>query len=421
MATVRIKSEENRDLEKLDLLFPFYEKRKIFQIFIIATSLILISSAFNNQHIGELYSAQLLYGLTIFTIFTLFFIRKNWFKISLSYYFILISTTIFYFDSYAGVDSGSYLFYFPLLFTIANLFNFKSKTERHQLIFHISLVAIYTLINVFTDHQLFQKDSLSAFQEDQIFKLNFTFSIIAIGFFMYMIIRNNMKHNLILENSVIEENKLRVLQTEKTRDKEILLAELQHRLKNNLSLLSSLLKLKMNDADKDPTFALKEGIHAVQVVAHANHLQRFENDMILVPIAPLCSEIKSFWVDLFENYPINGDFTIQCVSEELSVKQAIPMSLILQELICEFWLVSFELKTPSQLVFTITKNAGEISIHIHSSVENLVERSANRKFLIDSLTEQIDGEIHKLTEYEHTIDFTPLKVSPILESSQLFD
>lgn len=421
MATVRIKSEENRDLEKLDLLFPFYEKRKIFQIFIIATSLILISSAFNNQHIGELYSAQLLYGLTIFTIFTLFFIRKNWFKISLSYYFILISTTIFYFDSYAGVDSGSYLFYFPLLFAIANLFNFKSKTERHQLIFHISLVAIFTLINVFTDHQLFQKDSLSTFQEDQIFKLNFTFSIIAIGFFMYMIIRNNMKHNLILENSVIEENKLRVLQTEKTRDKEILLAELQHRLKNNLSLLSSLLKLKMNDADKDPTFALKEGIHAVQVVAHANHLQRFENDMILVPIAPLCSEIKSFWFDLFENYPIDGDFTIQCVSEELSVKQAIPMSLILQELICEFWLVSFELKTPSQLVFTITKNASEISIHIHSSVENLVERSANRKFLIDSLTEQIDGEIHKRTEYEHTINFTPLKVSPILESSQLFD
>lgn len=422
MSTTGINAEDNIEFAPLKFQIGVKTKRRIIRIFVYFTISIITLSALNNQAIGDMFSAKMLYILAIFTFFTLFFLYKNWVKISLSYYFTILTFAVFYFDSHAGVDAGNYLYYFPLLFSIANLYNINKRIERYQLIVHILLIATLTTVNILTDYQLFQKNALdNNNQLNQIFKLNFTVTILAIGFFIYLVIRYKMRHNSMLENSLIEEKKLNDLQLEKTREKEILLAELQHRLKNNLSLMSSLLKLKMNDVDKDPAFALKEGIHAVQVVAHANHLQRFENNMILVPISPLFSDMKYFWTELFDDYPIEGDFSIQCVSEELSVRQAIPMSLILQELICEFWYESFKSKTVNQLSFTISKGKPYISIHIHSSIENLIELNPHRKVLIDSLTEQIDGEITTVNKHEYTIDFTPLVISPILESRQLFN
>jgi hypothetical protein len=71
--------------------------------------------------------------------------------------------------------------------------------------------------------------------------------------------------------------------------------------------------------------------------------------------------------------------------------------------------------------WSISKGKPYISIHIHSSIENLIELNPHRKVLIDSLTEQIDGEITTVNKHEYTIDFTPLVISPILESRQLFN
>lgn len=257
-------------------------------------------------------------------------------------------------------------------------------------------------------------------QKEMMFVFNMAFSISCLSYFIFLIVNTNIQKVNLLKNLIAEESKLRTLEQEKNRDKEILLAELQHRLKNNLSMMSSLLKLKLeNINDSNYPLAFKESIHAIQTVAQANHLQKFEDGKMIVPMKSYLSEIQLYWMQLLENYPVSGEIKLKSTDFYLNIKQAIPIGLIFHEVISLFWFHCLENNHPCKLGFNVSEKENVTHILISCSIPNLFNHNRTKEIIIQALIEQIDAKAFQKNENDFLIEITNIQ-APMLESETLF-
>jgi two-component sensor histidine kinase len=123
-------------------------------------------------------------------------------------------------------------------------------------------------------------------------------------------------------------------------EKEVLLKELHHRVKNNLQVIASLLRLQAKAAtDETVTAVLRESQHRVEAIAII-HDQLYESaDLRQVPLACQANLLMANLFSAFGVDParISGQVVV-CPRPDgaplvLSVDQAIPAGLILNELI----------------------------------------------------------------------------------------
>lgn len=118
------------------------------------------------------------------------------------------------------------------------------------------------------------------------------------------------------------------------KDKEILLKEIHHRVKNNLQVVSSLLSLQSNSlTDPNAKEALQEGRNRVKSMAliHRNLYQ--EEDLTTIEAKDYFEELTQ---NLFSSYNINSDkikFEQDIQDIRLDVDTLIPLGLIVNELI----------------------------------------------------------------------------------------
>ncbi len=396
-------------------------KIRLSNIFALIAFVIFITSGLNNINLGDLFSGcflQILGSLCLITWLINYFGKP---KMSITYLFGLISVAIFYFDSYSGINSGTYLYYFPLLLAIANIFDFQTRQDRIRMITHLIFIGVLVFINLFTHHELFMNQSMTEDQKKNMFIFNMAFSISCMSYFIFLIVNTNIQKVNLLKNLITEESKMRALEEEKNRDKEILLAELQHRLKNNLSLMSSLLKLKLeNINDQNYPLAFKESIHAIQTVAQANHLQKFEDGKLLVPMFSYLKEIQIYWSQLLENYPVEGEVKLKCEDYLLNIKQAIPIGLVFHEVISLFWFHCLDQNINSNLDFEVSQKDGATHIVISSSIPYLFGNNKTKEVIIYALLEQIDAQGIQTNENDYVVKIPNTVNAPLLESETLF-
>jgi len=396
-------------------------KVKLSNIFGLLACGIFLSTGINNYLLGDPDSAIFLELLAMMCLLTL---AVNHFfnpKLAFLYLFAIITVGVFFFDSYAGIDSGSYLYYFPLSLAVANIFDYRTKSDRMIMILQLVLIAVLIFVNLITDHKIFENNSLTIAQKRTMFYFNILVSIICLGYFIFLIVTSNIQKLKLLENIVNEETKLRSLAMEKTREKEILLAELQHRLKNNLSLMSSLIKLKLEHVNDDNySLAFKESIHAIQTVAQANHLQKFEDGRLIVPVDKYLKEVKLYWFQLLEDIPIAGNIKLKSESFSMNVKQVIPVGLIIHEIISLFWIHCHLRELKDDLVIGVSQREDKIVVKIMCSIPNLVKLELKKEVIIYALIEQIDAVFQDATPNEFSIQISNNIDSPMLESESLF-
>lgn len=396
-------------------------RKKVAIGFTFFTCCILLFSAINNFYMNEKDSSYILLALSGIVLVNFIFIYKQWIRWSLSYLFGSISIAIFFFDSYHGVRIGTFLFYFPLVLGIATVFDFRSVSDRNYLIVHLSFVAILLSINLFSNNSLFHYHSISESHANQIFRFNILFSILASSYFVFLVVKSNREKIDLLNNVLEEETKNRLVIVEKNQNTEILLAELQHRLKNNLSLMSSLVKIKMEQSNvTNYAYATKESIHAIQTVAYANHIQRFDENRFVLNLQPFMNEICTTWQQLFDEFPIKG--SISCSSDhiEIHVKQGIIAGLLAHECISLFWLTSVEKDLNEKLTIHLVIKEDLIQLTIQSSIPNLLKQNEIKSTLIEALLEQLDGDWIEKDLQKLVCQFPTLLSAPAFDSAKLF-
>lgn len=117
-------------------------------------------------------------------------------------------------------------------------------------------------------------------------------------------------------------------------EKEVLIQEVHHRVKNNLAVIASLLRLQAsNIADKSLAAALRESQHRVESMALIHEQLYTNGDLREVDLAQHASILAG---NLFHSYGIDPGRISWSVALEplpLGVDQAIPAGLILNELV----------------------------------------------------------------------------------------
>ncbi|MFK7924051.1 MAG: sensor histidine kinase [Bacteroidia bacterium] len=117
-------------------------------------------------------------------------------------------------------------------------------------------------------------------------------------------------------------------------DKEVLLKEIHHRVKNNLQTISSLLYLQSaHIKDKSVKAAVAAGQHRVQSMALIHQKLYQRDNLAAIEMKDYLSNLGQSLISTFAAEPGNIDFQVDMQSLELDVDTAVPIGLIVNELL----------------------------------------------------------------------------------------
>lgn len=205
----------------------------------------------------------------------------------------------------------------------------------------------------------------------------------------------------------LEKNKLRKLVDEQTRDlqkaleeKETLLAEIHHRVKNNLAVITGLLELQMDySADEFSTRSLKESQRRVQSIAMV-HEKLYQNDRLSeIDFQKYIEELLEILAYSFgmENKKIDINHNVENIN--LSIDQAIPCGLILNELVSNSFEHAFTGLDEGNVFVTFKENGEHIIFSVSDNGCGLpgdIDSKKNDSLgitLVETLTMQLQGDL----------------------------
>lgn len=194
-------------------------------------------------------------------------------------------------------------------------------------------------------------------------------------------------------------------------EKEVLLKEIHHRVKNNMQIISSLLHLQaLQSDDALINEVLVESQSHVRTMSMVHEKLYKSVDLSKVSLADytneLAEELLHTWTGT--KLQVNRHFNLDNI--ELSIEQAIPCGLLLNELISNAVKHGFNRHNSGNLYIRLYSENGHVCIEVANDGSKLPE-SFNLKQteslgtqLIDSLTEQLMGSI--IFESEPITKFT---------------
>lgn len=363
--------------------------------FCVIAFIIFFFSGINNLILGDAFSFWLIEGFATMCILSLYINKTYHHRFAAISLFCFVSTAIFYFDSYSGKESGAYLFYFPLILAIAFLFDFK--TEKKIMIAEFFIILCFIAINVFTHHRLFESPLIDDEKRHQMFTYNIIMSTFAVGFFIYLSVKNNLKTSILHEQRIKEREIAEKTIKQTIAEKDILLTELHHRVKNNLAVIAGLFSLKLDSIkNEEAREVLLESRNRVRSMALIHNrlykASNFANVNFEEYIHELVNEIKLSYPTIADSIALNTHIS----NITLNVNTAIPCGLILNELLSNCYKHAFKGKTTGSIYISFSKHGDKINLTVKDNGIGLrsdYEQSESLGItVIQSLCEQLEGQ-----------------------------
>ena len=208
--------------------------------------------------------------------------------------------------------------------------------------------------------------------------ISLVFTLLGFAGLVYAYLKSIKNQRLIAEQKHIIENSLT--------EKDSLLKEIHHRVKNNLQMVSSLLSLQTkNTRSKAAIEALEEGKSRVKAMALI-HQKLYQNDDLSVIemqgyIESLINSVQS----VYKKGGHNINITIDAEGVELDIDRAIPFGLMLNELVSN----SFKYAFPNN------EDNGKIYIHLRKNIgqEGFFEYTDNGVGLPEDTDERAESSM----------------------------
>jgi two-component sensor histidine kinase/energy-converting hydrogenase Eha subunit C len=368
--------------------------------FCFISFIICLLSGLNNFILGDPYSAIVIEFCAFICLMVFWINASGYHRLATSALLISISTIIFFFDSYSGLFSGTFLYHFPLILAIAFVHDFK---EKKLLMGHLALPLIYLTVNLSTHYRLFASHTLTDESRYQMFFLNLMFSAAAIGFFMYLTIANNIRESKVFEQRLNERKATEQAIKHALSEKDILLAEIHHRVKNNLAIIASLFNLQISTVEnEDARNILLESKNRVKSMALIHDRLYKSDNMTDVDFAKYTKELID---EIQYSYPTVSNSVVvntHISNIQLNVNTAIPCGLILNELLTNCYKYAFEGRSNGVIEIEFTSIANMLRLIVKDNGVGLKtdykESESLGMVVIQSLSEQLDGD------YKFTVD-----------------
>jgi PAS domain S-box-containing protein len=183
------------------------------------------------------------------------------------------------------------------------------------------------------------------------------------------------------------------------KEKETLLAEIHHRVKNNLAVVSGMIQLQAFGEEDDKLRAkLYDSVSRIQTMGAIHELlyqsKSFAELDFDKMIRKLISEITSTF-----NSDVSLDKLFNLQSMHLNINQAIPCSLIVNEVVTNVLKHAFDERNKGILNTELSERNGTVILKIEDNGKGLPENFGQLQSgetlglkLIDTLSEQLDAE-----------------------------
>ncbi len=355
---------------------------------------IFFFSGLNNIVLGDVFSGLLLEAFMLICVAGLLINRMGHHTFAVSFLFFTVNAAIFYFNSYSGLMSGTYLYYFPLILAIAFLFDVR--TEKKTIIAHLAFILTLILANLLTDFSLFKSDLIKDEQRYQMFMVNLIFSCLAVGFFMYITIKNGLReteqYNQRLAERELAEKKMK----EALAEKEVLLSELHHRVKNNLAIISGLFSLKIDtNVPQEAKNVLVESRNRVLSMSLIHNRLYNNNQLSNVNFEQYTAELIS---EINLSYPsVSGSIQVSTDIGDvvLNINVAVPCGLILNELLTNCYKHAFAGRTEGHIHVSFKSDGECYLLMVTDDGTGLAEDYRKKESLgmavIEALSDQLNG------------------------------
>ena len=258
-----------------------------------------------------------------------------------------------------------------------------------------------------TKYESDQKDSLIARQKSErkyIFALLLAVCLLALG----------------LYRRYIHKKRTSEILDQRNKEKDFLLREIHHRVKNNLQILSSLLNLQSEYIkDESALNAITEGRNRVQSMAFIHQQLYSETNIAAVDMKAYIDELCEHLSDSFTTPEKKVSIRSDILPDLFDVETAIPLGLIINELITNSIKYAFRERDQGNILVRLWKNQNnQLCLSVSDDGQGLVATAGvenQHSFgtdLIKMLSHKLRGKIGIDTSlgYTTTITFERFKI-----------
>ena len=197
-----------------------------------------------------------------------------------------------------------------------------------------------------------------------------------------------------------KEKEVEELKQKNSEQKEIMLREIHHRVKNNLAIVISLLNLQLrNNSDPELIRIIRDIEMRIRSMALIHeHLYRSDN-LDRIPLAAYLHSLVTIITGTFSGHRINIVTSLD--PTDVTIETALPIGLIANELLTNAFKYAFpgmqdgeiqvHLHKIHDAEFTLTISDNGVGLPEHFSLDS--EKSLGM-FIVKLLVEQLDGEIN---------------------------
>lgn len=253
--------------------------------------------------------------------------------------------------------------------------------------------------------------SLRVFDEATAFTLfiELSVAILAIGTIIYQFVKT---YKITLQNAQ-EANKRQaetnVLLSQKVKENEVLLKEVHHRVKNNLQIVISLLRLHKENLPEEHKQKFDEAINRILAMSLI-HSKLYKSENISQV------QLNTYVKELIDEILLTAQTekkvhcTIEVEVSSINIKSIVPLGLILNELVTNSLKHAFEKVSESQISLSINSRGN--TIYMKYADNGIWKNEQENVFtfgleLLSALTEQLDG-CYKRENSTFTFTFSDL-------------
>lgn len=221
---------------------------------------------------------------------------------------------------------------------------------------------------------------------------------------VYNLIQNleNKNTKLISSQTLIEEN---------LNEKNVLLQEIHHRVKNNLAVVSGLLSLQSYHIEDDQLKkVLNKSMNRILSIAKVHEMLYESEKFNHIPFAGYIQELSEIILSSMNEENNVIDFKMDISVEQLSINQGVPLGIIFNELITNSVKYGFIEKIGNEIRIVVRPKGDKIEVIYFDNGIGIPDfKSSSEKSLgftlIKSLMEQIEAEFRYETDNQFKLTF----------------
>lgn len=212
--------------------------------------------------------------------------------------------------------------------------------------------------------------------------------------------RVNANEVIVISRDVTDKVEFETRLIESVKEKEILLKEVHHRVKNNLQVISSILNLQSSYVEDQKTLEIiNESQNRIRSMSYIHESLYQTKDFSSIDFHDYITNLVQNLVHSYQLYSGKTNLNLDVQRIQLVLDQAIPCGLILNELVSNSLKHAYSEEVGGEIQIEIKEENNRISIRVEDFGKGLpagfkIEESESLGLgLVDTLVDQIDGEL----------------------------